>query len=863
MKNLRMLLKQTAGIAAAILPAVLLFSFLSLPVQASGSAQGGKDVVKVGIIPYPGYAENKNGIWTGYDAEMMENIAQNAGFRVSFVPENSLKQIQDDLSAGRIDIAGNLVKTKERENRFLYSEYEQGSSSLCIDVRKDNDTIEYGNVEQIAGLSFAAMDSETLSEFRSWCREHEISPEITLYETIDEMFAAVDTGRADATVIPDDTSFGGKYRTVLSFKNVPYYYVFTKDNTELKSQVDAAAARIIRQDPLYENALRDKYGINAALSMDYSRKEKSFILTHPDISVAVVENDEPYYRTGPDGEATGILPDFYAEIARNTGFHFTFSVYPTQKEAASSVLSGKTDVLGMYSDGIPYAYNDGFRLTSAYSSVALVMITRAGTDAGSIRTVAVKKRSSEAVSSLLSKQLKDTEFVQYGTAAECFDALKKHRTDALIVALPSATWLINQVSSTAYSFVPLSSSGLDLSAAVTYDNRTLADILSIGIVQSSGLFDGIVSNNTGADDTLQTAVSRIPAAAILIIAATMMAIVFLLIWAVVMLVRSRHTKIAAVRSEAAAEESRLKAEAIVKSAEEKNAFFSNISHDMRTPLNGILGFADLAEKQDSLPAAKEYIEKIRSSGNLLLGLINDTLSISKFSSGKMELQPKPVSTDAITSAICDSIRAAAVRKGVDFMLDDTGLRSRVILADRLSLEKIFLNLLSNAVKFTPKGGHVRLTVCDDPKDSPDPDIVIRVSDDGIGMSEEFMRHMYEPFSQEKRHGYDSVGTGLGLSIVKQLVDLMGGTISAESASNKGTVFTVRLHFKETEAPETADDKKTPQPASLAGRKILLCEDNALNREIAVALLQEEGMSVVNAENGKEGLTCFSESRPGA
>lgn len=295
----------------------------------------------------------------------------------------------------------------------------------------------------------------------------------------------------------------------------------------------------------------------------------------------------------------------------------------------------------------------------------------------------------------------------------------------------------------------------------------------------------------------------------------------------------------------------------------KDRFFSNISHDMRTPLNAVLGFVSLAQTPGISEAEKDaYLAKIGFAGELLLDLVNDTLTLSKAGSGKIILHPEPCSTQEVGEAFLPTAAELAARKKIQFTVDYTHYRRRTVLADRFNAEKIFLNLLANAIKYTPEGGHVALTVKDEPENSKDPDLIFIIRDDGIGMSEEFLAHVYEPFEQENRSGYESGGTGLGLAIVKQLVDLMGGTIRIDSEINKGTTVTVRLHFPETEAVQTPlrdgmslNERKN----QLAGKKALVCEDNAQNQEIAAALLKGQQMEVVVTENGQAGLAAFSGS----
>jgi PAS domain S-box-containing protein len=300
-----------------------------------------------------------------------------------------------------------------------------------------------------------------------------------------------------------------------------------------------------------------------------------------------------------------------------------------------------------------------------------------------------------------------------------------------------------------------------------------------------------------------------------------------------------------------------------KANEAKSTFLSSMSHDLRTPLNGVLGFTDVAMREKDPLKKQDYLGKIRSSGKLLLDLVNDTLELSRIESGKMTLDPQPVEGRDFWNSVVTALRPTAELKNIRIDTDPSSYPDKLIWIDRLKVQKVVLNLLSNAIKYTPAGGTVRFSVEElvPPVNGCTRRIV--VSDTGIGMSAGFLTRLYEPFAQEHRpEAANVVGTGLGLSIVKRIVDLMGGSIKVESEMNKGTSFTVNLPIPCAEAAKEAQ-KKTQEPqASLAGKKALLCEDNYLNREIAVLLLKDQGIEVDCAENGKEGLEKFAASEPG-
>ena len=294
------------------------------------------------------------------------------------------------------------------------------------------------------------------------------------------------------------------------------------------------------------------------------------------------------------------------------------------------------------------------------------------------------------------------------------------------------------------------------------------------------------------------------------------------------------------------------------------AFFSNVSHDMRTPMNAIVGFTELAMKSE-IPAVKQaYLQKISKASKILLQLINDTLEISRLANGKRQPENIVVEPDQLCDSLLTTIQATASVKGVYF---HTNLNFQDVAAfrlDQVRLTKILLNLLSNAVKFTPSGLGVNLFgYIVSRQDERHCRLRFIVKDQGKGMSQEFMKRMYKPFEQEY---LTENGTGLGLSIVQGLVQLLHGTIDCQSKVGKGTTFTVEVPVEIVPQPTSeqvpqSEEKTTPAANVLQGARILLCEDNALNQEIAVTLLGMKGLQVETAGNGKQGVERYQASAP--
>lgn len=293
-------------------------------------------------------------------------------------------------------------------------------------------------------------------------------------------------------------------------------------------------------------------------------------------------------------------------------------------------------------------------------------------------------------------------------------------------------------------------------------------------------------------------------------------------------------------------------EAAERANEAKTAFLFNMSHDIRTPMNAILGYTKLIKKEITDPKLLHYQEMIEKSGNLLLSIINNVLDMSRIESGKMELDIDYSRAEVVTSEICD-VFAEDIKKKNLTLKRVVNVRHEHIMMDKIKVQEIFMNLISNAVKYTPPGGTITITIDEIPYDK-EGYVTFKscVADNGIGMSEEFLPHIFDSFSRERNTTLGGViGTGLGMSIVKSLVDLMEGTIEVESKIGEGSRFTVILQHKlaDEEYYEKRKAAAVKSDMNFSGKHILLAEDNDLNAEIATAMLEDMGFAVDRAENG--------------
>ena len=299
----------------------------------------------------------------------------------------------------------------------------------------------------------------------------------------------------------------------------------------------------------------------------------------------------------------------------------------------------------------------------------------------------------------------------------------------------------------------------------------------------------------------------------------------------------------------------------------KTDFLANMSHDIRTPMNAIIGITTLMKNELHQPEKlAEHLGKLESSGRLLLGIINDILDMSRIESGKTTLNVEPMHLPQQIDHLSTMIRAQANEKAQTFTVS-THLRHENLLADPTRLNQVLMNILSNAVKYTPRGGHIRFEVEELPRNEHYAKYQFTVQDDGIGMSEAYQKTLFDPFTREEKSGTNKVqGTGLGMAITKNIVDLMGGSISVESATGKGTRFEVVLEFPiDTAADAVPKEQALPEEEAaspLSGMKFLCAEDNAINAEILELLLESNGASCTICSNGQEIVDAFANVKPG-
>lgn len=851
---------RSAVSAALVFLALIIFIIPLLSLPASAAAASADRVVRVGYFNNGDFMhKSSDGGYAGYDIEYYCTLAGYAGWDLRFVEYDNLNAALDGLSRGDVDVMSGLSKTTEREAKYLVSNQKMCTSHIAVQARADDDRFAAGDTAGMADMTCGILrGSNVAALYADWCHEHGLTPHIVEYDSLTARNDALSSGQVDA-VAAGSTIPGAQ--KIAEFPALDLYFMFNKGQAALKSQFDRAMEILALESPAYTTTLYASYfPVSRNTSPSFSAAEKAFIAAHPTVRVAVLENDAPFSSKAKDGSAAGILPEYFAHLSKTVGIDFQCMPYASKDAAFAALSAGEVDAVGKAENDIFEASKRRVILTVPYLRMTMVQITRAGT--ASVTDAVVPACNETYVSKALESETPDLQpSLRSAVNSEtAFAALKAGKTDSVICTQPAATWLLNRNRASEYVVSAFGSGTWDVSCALPGGEagNTLRSILNKSVTADGTYISQLITSDTLEDSANLTSIFdrlSVTSIAALAIIAVLLLLVVAAALAVIVRRHRAEKRLAARQTALAAEEEANRA---------KRAFFGTVSHDMRTPLNGIVGFTERALKSDDPAQIRDYLQKIRASSSVLSDLVNDTLVLSRTENDKYVLTPAACDMAEVLSELLTPIRALADEKGVHFADNIAEVKPRSVLADRLSVQKVVLNLLVNAVKFTPAGGTVTLRYALDPANGPDPDSVITVSDTGVGISDDFLPQVFEPFSQENPLNAETTGSGLGLSIVQSLVDAMGGTIGVQSRKGSGSTFTVRLHLAEADvcgAGETAAAAPA-DPQVLQGRRVLVCEDSPLNREILSAILEEHGMHPTGAENGKKGLETFAASAPG-
>ncbi|HUM83097.1 MAG TPA: transporter substrate-binding domain-containing protein [Lachnospiraceae bacterium] len=829
-----------------ILASVFAAVFFVLLLPYSVCAGSGKRTVRIGYYTMANFQEynSSDQEYRGYSYDYLQAIAQYAGWQYQFVPvtyEKGLEMLED----GELDLMNNVDRTDESTGRFSFSALASGESSTCLVVSPENQEISYEDFTALStltvGLSYT--DSVNNSAFVDYCKDNDCLPKLVYYHDWDHVLQGMKSGEVNSYLVSSLTDSG--MRTVARIGVHSYYFATAKGNNDLLQELNVAMNKLKTENPYFEEELYQKYHSRTGDELTViSESEKEYINSGQDVKVVYNPKWYPLSYTNDNGKFDGALSVIFAKISENTGLRFNYIPCSSEEESLEKFRNGEADIFAGFPYDYTWAAKNNARITVSFSSLPIFTASRSESSGGN-RAAAVSGDYLEYFSGNILKN--PFSYADYASSEECLKAVLSGQADLAFVDSYEMGYYSKRF---AYQNVVYKATGTSYSLSAAVSDR--ADDRLYSILSKAVASIGSETVNQAMENT-SLSTKSLSFMDMLYDNQRLMILVFLILGFAAAMLLAGFISSWRMKNKNAE---------LKKAANAKSEFLSNMSHDMRTPLNGIIGYTGLA-RNTSDPAEKEgYLEKIKISGEFLLNLINDTLDISKIESGKFTLNPETVSGSEIIRNAVVPIEISAKEKGVHFLVDTERAPKGDLEVDIINTQKVLLNLLSNAVKFTPEGGTVKLTIetIDPPLNQKNCRVVIE--DNGIGMDEEFQKKMFEPFTQEVSPAARNIqGTGLGLSIVKQIVTLMGGTISVNSRKGEGTRFEILLPVKIAEGMEKKETGRSAEDA-LFGKHVLLCEDNEMNTEIAKKVIESRGLIVSHAENGEIGVKKFSDSAVG-
>ena len=852
----------------ALLSLLLLLSAV-LPVKAAAETAPVK-VVRVGSFEDTFNYCNEKGARKGYGYELLETLSGYTGWQFEYVTCD-WSDCFEKLENGEIDIMGGISYTEDRAEEMLFSDEPMGEEKYYLYADLSRADISASDFKTLDGKKIGVvMGTEPEVMLTEWEEKHGIKTEHVNISNNEDVKQKLANHEIDCFVSLEESYWAELgISTITRVGKSSIYYVLNKDRPDLKEELDNAMHALDEEAPFYTADLCKKY-----FSLDYkpilTGEEKAWLRKHGAIRMGFLTSDSGVSTYDPaTGEITGTIIDyiqFAAGCLGNQELEFQLVGYDDKEAELNALKSGEIDMIFHFdqSPNLAEEYRVA-RTNTTWSANMMVITNQQLFTENKVNRVAVP-RNKISITRYIAFYYPQWEIVDCDTQEDAIKLVKDGQADCFITGVSSEAKY-----SKIYGFysVPLPNPA-NSCFAVNSGNRSLLSILNktIKAMPANMLTSSLAMHKSSARKVTLSDFIKDNFFMVLLVSSIVVAAILLTI--LKLLQKARKAEAAAKKAANDTQELNAKLQVAVEKAESanraKSTFLFNMSHDIRTPMNAIIGYADLASRHLDDPAKLEkYMENIQVCGQNLLMLLNNVLDLARIENDKTEIEYSVSDVDKDFRNCIAMFQNQADSKGQTLTVT-THLLHPYVYADNPHLTEVCTNLVSNAVKYTGACGTIHCDVTQKPgKKEGWCNMVITVADNGIGMSQEFQKHIFEPFERERTSTISKVeGSGIGMGIVKKLVGLMGGTVAVESKIGVGSTFTVTIPCRIASQEETQAKRETgsSDKKSLSGTKILLAEDNDLNAEIATELLQEEGCTVDRAKDGVECVDMLEKAANG-
>ena len=855
--------------SACVMLSLLLLLSAVLPVKAAAETAPAK-VVRVGSFEDTFNYCNEKGARKGYGYELLQTLSGYTGWQFEYVTCD-WSDCFEKLENGEIDIMGGISYTEDRAEEMLFSDEPMGEEKYYLYADLSHADTSASDFKTLDGKKIGVvMGTEPEVMLTEWEEKYGIKTQHVNISNNEDVKQKLANHEIDCFVSLEESYWAELgISTITRVGKSSIYYVFNKDRPDLKEELDNAMYALDEEAPFYTADLCKKY-----FSLDYkpilTGEEKAWLKEHGAIRMGFLASDRGVSTYDPaTGEITGTITDyiqFAADCLGNQELEFQLVGYDDKEAELNALKSGEIDMVFHFDQSPNLAEEYRVACTNTtWTSNMMAVTNKPLFNENQANRVAVPKNKI-SLTRYIAFYYPQWEIVDCDTQEDAIKLVKDGQADCFVTGVSSeAKYSKNH----GFYSVPLPNPA-NSCFAVKSGNRSLLSILNktIKAMPANMLTSSLAMYKSSSRKVTLSDFIKDNFFMVLLVSSIAVAVVLLMI--LKLLRKARKAEAAARKAASDTQELNAKLQVAVEKAESanraKSTFLFNMSHDIRTPMNAIIGYADLASRHLDDPAKLEkYMENIQVCGQNLLMLLNNVLDLARIENDKTEMEYSVSDVEKDFRNCIAMFQNQADGKGQTLTVT-THLLYPYVYVDIPHLTEICTNLVSNAVKYTGACGTIRCDITQKPGEKEGwCNAVITVADNGIGMSQEFQKHIFEPFERERTSTVSKVeGSGIGMGIVKKLVGLMSGTVEVESKIGVGSTFTVTIPSRIASQEETQAKRETTpsDEKSLCGVKILLTEDNDLNAEIATELLREEGCTVDRAKDGVECVDMLEKAANG-
>ena len=840
--------------SACVMLSLLLLLSAVLPVKAAAETASAK-VVRVGSFEDTFNYVNEKGARKGYGYELLETLSGYAGWQFEYVTCD-WSDCFEKLKNGEIDIIGGISYTEDRTQEMLFSDEPMGVEKYYLYADLSRADISASDFKTLNGKKIGVlMGTEPEVMLAEWEEKYGLKTEHVNISNNEDVKQKLANHEIDCFVSLEESFWAERgISTITRVGESGIYYAINKNRPDIKEELDDAMRALDEAVPFYTADLYKRY-----FSMDYTPiltgEEKAWLRKHGAIRMGFLASDSGVSTFDPaTGEFTGVITDyiqFAADCLGNQELEFQLVGYDNKEAELDALKSGEIDMIFHCDQNPNLAEEYHFACTNTtWTSNLMAVTNKQHFNENNVNRIAVPQNKL-SLKKYLAFYYPQWEIVDCDTQEDAARLVKDGQADCFVTGISSE----NKYSKK-YSFysVPLVNP-VRSCFAVNSGNRSLLSILNktIKAMPVNMLAGALAMYKSSARKVTLSDFIKDNFFKVMLISSIAVAVVLLTI--LMLLQKARKAEAAARKAASDTQELNAKLQVAVEKAESanraKSTFLSNMSHDIRTPMNAIIGFTTLALSNiDDTDRVKDYLGKTLASSNHLLSLINDVLDMSRIESGKIHLEEVEVNLSDVLHDLKTIVSGQIYAKQLELYMDAMDVTDEDVYCDKTRLNQILLNLLSNAIKFTPAGGTVSVRVRQlAGKVRGCGQYEFRIKDNGIGMSQEFAQKIFEPFERERTSTVSGIqGTGLGMAITKNIVDMMGGTIEVQTAQGKGTEFTVCVPMR-----AQTEQRPVEKITELEGLKALVVDDDFNTCDSVTKMLVKVGMRAEWTLSGKEAV----------